>query len=77
MYVVLQTVYLMQVISLYNVVAVIVNYRGDVKAKEAEATIQWLKSYKKCCPVCMYSMCMIRYMMIFDLKMCDASANSL
>ena len=24
------------------------NYRGDVKSKEANATVQWLKSYKKC-----------------------------
>eukprot|EP01083_Nonionella_stella_P288435 981521_1 len=27
--------------------AISVNYRGDVKAKEAEATVQWLKTNKK------------------------------
>ena len=25
----------------------LINYRGDVKAKEANATVQWLKTNKK------------------------------
>ncbi len=29
--------------------AISVNYRGDVKAKEANATVQWLKTNKKVC----------------------------
>eukprot|EP01084_Bolivina_argentea_P025967 48270_1 len=29
--------------------AISVNYRGDVKSKEANATVQWLKTNKKVC----------------------------
>merc|ERR1719517_142608 len=29
--------------------AISVNYRGDVKAKKANATVQWLKTNKKVC----------------------------
>ena len=28
--------------------AISLNYRGDVKSKEANATVQWLKNNKKC-----------------------------
>eukprot|EP01083_Nonionella_stella_P092940 260292_1 len=30
-------------------IAISVNYRGDVQAKEANATVQWLKTNKKVC----------------------------
>ena len=29
-------------------IAISLNYRGDVKSKEANATVQWLKNIKKC-----------------------------
>ena len=28
--------------------AILLNYRGDVKSKEANATVQWLKNNEKC-----------------------------
>ncbi len=34
--------------------AISVNYRGDVKAKEANATVQWIKTNKKATFVGMY-----------------------